>query len=184
MMPSIEKKVEGLGVDGARPGRCGEIHAAEDAGGMGDDGIGVGGAEIDRGEALHYVVEDLGGSLDGELEGGLVGDAGAVGVGNGDAALGGEFLDLGAGAVDEDDLDGKRPEDGDIQEDVGEVIRADDTPSMATTKIFSRTGERIGGCHGDRRLSSKEGGIESQAGGKFEIRKSENRMDPKEGRGV
>ena len=41
-------------------------------------------------------------------------------------ALRGELLDLRARAMDEDDLDGKRAQDRDIQQDVGEIVRGDD----------------------------------------------------------
>ncbi len=94
-----------LGIHPLDPPGVEKIDAAQDAGGMGDDGIGIGGAQIDGGEALHHIVENLRGGLDRELERRLIGDAGAVGIRDGHVALGGELLDLRAGAMHEDDLD-------------------------------------------------------------------------------
>ena len=61
------------------------VHAVEDADGVGDDGVGAGGAEVVGGEAFEDFVREPVGGGQGELERGFVGDAGAVEVGGGDA---------------------------------------------------------------------------------------------------
>jgi len=102
------------------------IDPADDAEGMGDDGVGGGGAEIVGAEAFEdFVGETIGGG-EGNLERGGIGDAGAVEIGRGDAAFGGEGGDLEGGAVDQDDPDVQRPQDGDVEEQVGKVVVGDD----------------------------------------------------------
>ena len=63
------------------------VHAVQDAQRVGDDGVGAGGAQVVGGEAFEDFVRQAVGGGEGELEGGFVGDAGAVEVGRGDAAV-------------------------------------------------------------------------------------------------
>ena len=102
------------------------VHAVQDADGVGDDGIGAGGAQVNGREAFEDLVRQAVGGGQGELERGFVGDAGAVEVGGGDALLGGQRSDLRGGAVDEHDADAQRAQHGDVHQDVGEVLVGDD----------------------------------------------------------
>jgi hypothetical protein len=102
------------------------IDAAEDADGMGDDRVGGSGADIVGGETFEDFVGEAIGGGEGEFEGEFVGDAGAIEIGGGDAGFVGELADHGGGAVDEDDADVEGAENGDIEEDVGEILIGDD----------------------------------------------------------
>ena len=83
----VEKLVEKFGVDPLDPAGEELVDAADDAEGMGDDGVGVGGAQVAGGEALEHLVGDAVGGGEGELQRLLVGDAGAVGVADRDAGV-------------------------------------------------------------------------------------------------
>ena len=102
------------------------VDAAEDAGGEGDDGVGVDGAQVHAGEPFHDLMRDARGGIKADGEGGLVGDARAVGVGDVGAEFRRAALDLVARAVDEHDLDVERAQDGDVEQHVGEILRFDD----------------------------------------------------------
>ena len=121
-----EEEVEGFGIDAFDAASILVIDAAEDAAGVSDDGVGVSGAEVDGGEALHDFGHDIGGGFDANFQGGIVGDSGAIAIGEGDSAFGGELGDLESGAVDEDDLDAEGAEDGEVEEDIGKIGGADD----------------------------------------------------------
>lgn len=131
------------------------VDAGEDAEGMGDDGVGGGGADIAGGETFEdFVGEPVGGG-EGEFEGGFVGDAGAVEVGGGGVGILGELLDHGGGAVDEDHADAEGAEDGDIEEDVGEVfahdhggIDGEDEGTFAEPRDVAEDAAEVGGFHG------------------------------------
>ena len=82
---------------------------------MGNDGVDVGGAEVDRAEAFHDFVGEPNRGVDADLECRLVGNANAVGVRDREAALFGEVLDLVARAVDEDDFDAERAQHREVE---------------------------------------------------------------------
>ena len=65
------------------------------------------------------------GGVQRDLQGGRVGDARAVRVGNLDALLLRQRLDLGGGAMHEDDADVQRPQYGHVQQERGEVFVGD-----------------------------------------------------------
>ncbi len=102
------------------------VHAVEDADGVGDDGVGAGGAQVIGRKAFEDFVRQAVGGGEGELERGGIGDAGAVEVGGRDLLLGGQRFDLRGGAVDEHDADVQRAQHGDVHQDVGEVLVGDD----------------------------------------------------------
>ena len=79
------------------------IDALEDAGGMGDDGVGDGPAQVGRREAFQQFVRDAVGGQQGDAQRLVVGDAGAVEVGRRDVEGVGQPEDLMAGPVDQDD---------------------------------------------------------------------------------
>jgi len=93
---------------------------------VGDDGIEITRAEVHGGEPLHDVIGEPDGGVDADLQGGVVGDAGAIGVGDGDAAAFCEFDDLAAGSMNHDGFDAERAQDGEIDEDVGEILGGGD----------------------------------------------------------
>lgn len=143
------------------------VDAAEDADGMGDDGVGGGGPEVVGGQAFEDFVGEAVGGGEGELEGGVVGDAGAVEVGRGGRGFDGELPDHGAGAVNEDDPDVEGTEDGDIQEDVREVlihddggIDAEDEASFPKARDVSEDAAEIGRFHEWRRWGGGRAGRE------------------------
>ena len=78
------------------------------------------------GEPFENKVGNPRGGADGEVERGGIGHAGAVGIGDGDLAGGGEFDELFADAVDEHDLDAEAAEHGDVDEKVPEILVGDD----------------------------------------------------------
>ena len=81
------------------------IGAAEDAGRVGDDRVGVGRPQVDCGEPLHNPVGEPDRGIDRDLQGRVIGDAGAVGIGNLDAPLCGKVGDLPTGPMHEDHPD-------------------------------------------------------------------------------
>ena len=162
----VQKEVQRFGIDALHLAGVLEIDAAEDAGGMRDDHIGEGSAQIDRGEALHDLVHHVGRRLDAELQRGLVGDAGAVRIRNGDAARFGELRDLPAGAVHEDHFDAERPQHGDIQQDIREIGRGDDVAIQrdhedffAEARDVLEDAAQIGNFHG-----TADAGVERMRG--------------------
>lgn len=102
------------------------VDPLKDADGMGDDGVGAGGAQVLGGEPLEYFVAQAVGGLEGQMERWGVGDADPLGVGRGDAKLLAKLPDLRAGAVDQHHLDVQRPEDRDVGQDVAKILLGDD----------------------------------------------------------
>lgn len=102
------------------------VDASENAEGMGDDGVGGGGADVVGGEAFEDLVGEPVGGGEGKFEGRFVGDSGAVEIGGGGTGFDGQLLDHRGGAVDQDDTDAEGAEDGDVEEDVREVLAHDD----------------------------------------------------------
>src|SRR5205814_6983518 len=80
------------------------------------------------GQALEDFVGDAVGGGAGQFQGRGVGDAGAVRVGGRLPGGLGELADLPAGPVDEDDADAQAAEDGDVAQQVAEVVVGDDGP--------------------------------------------------------
>ena len=163
------------------------IDAAEDAGGIGDDGVGVDGAQVHAGEALHDLVRDARGGVEADGEGVFVGDARAVGVGNGRAERGGALLDLVARAVDEDDLDVERAQDGEVEQHVGEILRVDDLAvdgdderALAETGDVLEDAAKVGNVHGEWRKWQKASNLASFIAGATFPR---SEIDPAAGRG-
>src|SRR2546421_493445 len=77
------------------------VSASEDAGRVGDQGVADGPAQVGGGQPFEDGVADAGGGGDGQLQRRGVGDADAVGVGRGDAALDPQLPYLQAGPVDQ-----------------------------------------------------------------------------------
>ena len=122
----VEEKLQAGGIDALDLAGVELVHAVEDARGKRDDGVRVDGAQVHGGEALHDLVRDARGRVQADGERVSVGDARAVGVGNHHAEFGGAAFDLVARAVDDDDLDVERTQDGDVEQDVAEILRLDD----------------------------------------------------------
>ena len=93
---------------------------------VGDEGVGAGGAQVNRREAFQDLVRQAVGGGQRELERGFIGDARAVEIGRCDALLGGQRPDLRRGAVHEHDADAQRAQHGNVHQDIGEVLVGDD----------------------------------------------------------
>ncbi len=121
-----EEPLEQLGVHALDLAGEKLVHPVQDAGGVGDDGVGAGGAEVVGGQALEDFVREPVGGGERELERGFVGDAGSVKVRGGAAGFAGQRANLGGGAMHEHDVDVQGAQDGNIHEEVGEVLVGDD----------------------------------------------------------
>jgi len=103
--PPASAREKSAAVEELTPAPGEEVDSAQNAGGVRDDGIGVGRAQIHRGQPLHDFIHDIGRSLEARLERGFVGNPGAVGIGNRDAAFSRELRNLQPRAMNKDDLD-------------------------------------------------------------------------------
>ncbi len=129
-MTGITSPIEQLGkegvVDPLDPAGEFPVHAADDAEGMGDHRVRVDGPQVARRKALH---DFMGNSICGgerHAEGARVGHAGAVEVGEEEARLVGQLPHLVADAVDDHDPDAQAAEDGEVEQDIGEIVAGDD----------------------------------------------------------
>jgi len=155
------------------------VHATDDAEGQRAHGIGDHGLQGILREAFEDEVGDARAGANGEIERGCVGDAGAVVVGDGDAAKFREFLDLVANAVDEHDLDAEAAEYGDVDEQVAKIFVGDDGAvdgdnkdlALKTGDVFQDAAQIVGldrsslGGSGYRRRGGREGGAGAVAHG-------------------
>jgi len=110
------------------------VHALQDAERMGDDGIGAGGAEVVGGEAFEDFVGEAVGGVQGELQGGGIGDASAVDAGGFEPLFFREDLDLGGGPMHEHDADVQGTQHGDIEQQRGEILIRHDGPIQREDK--------------------------------------------------
>ena len=124
--PFLEKEFQGVVVHTLDPSGVELVGPPEDACGMGDDGVGVGGTQVDRRQPLHDPVGEPYGGVDGKLQGGLVGDSRPVGVGCVYAAAPGQVPDLTAGPVDQNHPHAQRAKDREVEEDIREIFRCGD----------------------------------------------------------
>ena len=93
---------------------------------MGDEGVAEGAAQVVGRQSFQHFVRDAVGGGQGELQRGVVGDAGAVEVGGRLAGLLGKAADLVAGAVDQGDADAQAAQQGDVEQQIAEVLVLDD----------------------------------------------------------
>src|SRR5207302_1340495 len=98
----------------------------EDARRVGHQGVAAGAAQVGGGQPFEDLVRDAVGGGDGELERRGVGDAGAVEVGRGLAHLLGQAAELVAGPVNQGHLDAQAAQQGDVEQDVPQVVVGDD----------------------------------------------------------
>ena len=117
----VEEELQRVGVDAFDFASVELVDSADDACGVGDDAVCVGGTEVDGGEPLHEFVQDVVGGFDGEAQGRIVCDACSVPTRDGDVPFCGELLNLSAGSVDEDNFDAEGSQDGDVEQQVGQV---------------------------------------------------------------
>lgn len=103
------------------------IHALEDAHGVGDDRVGVGGAQVVRSEAFQNFVSEAIGRGESELQSGSIRDAGTVDVARSDSLFLGELANLGASAMDQNDADVQGAEDRDIEQEVRKIFLRNDS---------------------------------------------------------
>ena len=147
------------------------VDAVEDPQGVGDDGVGGGGAEVVGREPLEDLVRQAVGGREGEGQRLGVGDAAALEIGGREAPLAGELLDLGRGAVNEDDADAERPQHRHVHEEVAEVlvgdvgpVHRDDERLLAELRNVLQDAPQVGGSHSGpppRRDYPRSGGVAS-----------------------
>ena len=97
------------------------VRAGEDAEGLGRHSVGVGGAQIVGGKAFEDFVGETVGRGEGQFQGGVISDARAIEIARGERLFLGELCDLFGGPVDEHDPDVQGSQDGDIEQEIGEV---------------------------------------------------------------
>src|SRR5262249_28375506 len=125
---ALEHALDQLDVHALDPAGPLVIDAVQDAGRGGGQGVAVSAAPVVERQALQQFVRDPRGGGQGELQRGRVGDASAVEVGRALVGHLGQALDLVGGAVDENDVDVQRAQQGDVQEEIAEVSFLDDGP--------------------------------------------------------
>ena len=121
-----QQRAQELGVDPLDlPGEE-MVDAEQDAERVGGDDVGAGGAEVVGREALEDFVGQPGRRGHRQVERDRVGHPGAVEVRGRGPALGGQRLDLLAGAVHQHDPDVDRQQQGDVEQQRREVLVGDD----------------------------------------------------------
>ena len=100
-----QERLEELDIDALHFPRKKMIDPVDDAQGVGDDGIGAGGAQVVGGKALQDLMRQAVGRRQGELQSLRVRDSRAIQVGGLDFLLLGQRFDLTGGAVDDDHPD-------------------------------------------------------------------------------
>jgi hypothetical protein len=112
------------------------VHSLDDAEGMGDDRVGAGGAKIVGGKAFENFVRETIGRSERDLQCAGIGDARAIEIGGLELAFIGQRFNLRGSAVDEDDADVERAEDGDIEEKIRKVFAGDNGSVHAEDENF------------------------------------------------
>jgi hypothetical protein len=102
------------------------IHALNNAGGMGDNGVGADATQVIGRQTFEDFVREAVGGGERELERGVVGNAGAVEIGGGHAFFLGEGTDLRGSTVNKHDADVQGAQHGDVQQERGEILIGDD----------------------------------------------------------
>ena len=121
-----QQRIQEFGVDAFDLAGEEMVHALEDADGMGDDHVRVGGAQVVGRQPLEDLVRQAVGGGQGQIERGRIGDAGAVQVRCLDLPAVGQRPDLRGRAVDEHHADVQGPEERHVQHQRGEVVVGDD----------------------------------------------------------
>jgi hypothetical protein len=112
------------------------IDPLEDAGRMGDQGVGAGAAQIGSGQTFEDFMGDAVGGVEGKLECGVIGDAGAVEIAGGLAGLLGEAAHLVARPMHQGHLDAEAAQQGDVEQQVAEIVVLDDAAVESDDKGF------------------------------------------------
>ena len=112
------------------------INALDDAHRVRDDGVGAGGAQVVGGKALEDFMRQPVRARQRQLQRVGVSHSRAFEIGRLDLEFFGQRLDLRRGAVDERDADVQRAEDGDVEQDIGEVFVGDDGAVDADDEDF------------------------------------------------
>ena len=123
----VQQRFEDRGVNPFHLPREQMVDAVNDPQRECDDGIGGRRAEIVGRKATQNLVRETVGGFDGELQCRGLGHAGTVEVGRLNILLLGERLNLFGSAVHQHHPDVQGTQDGDIEENVGEVFVCDDT---------------------------------------------------------
>jgi hypothetical protein len=130
------------------------VHAADDALGVRDDGVGAGRAQVVGRQPFENLVRQPVRGGQRELERLGVGHAGAVGVRRLGTAFVRQRLDLRARAMHQRHADVQRAQHGDIQQDVREVvvgddraINGDDEGLLPEARDVAEDAPQVGGFH-------------------------------------
>ncbi len=87
-------------------------------------GVDIGGAQIDSGKAFHDLVGQPDGCIDAHLQRDFIRNTHPIRIGQLDPTLPRELDDLETRPVHENDLNAQRTQDGQIKENVGEIVRS------------------------------------------------------------
>ena len=101
------------------------VHALENADRHGLDAIGVGAAQIVQRKPFEDFMRHLVGRDDCNAQGGVVGDARAIEIGDRFAELLGKLFDLVARAVNDHDVDVQAAQHRDVQQQIAEIVVSD-----------------------------------------------------------
>ena len=148
---ALQQGVEQFGVHALDSAGELVVDAVQDAGRMGDQGIAVSRAEVGRRQPFEDFMRHPVGGVERQFQGGRVGDAGAVGIGRLLAGLGGEQADLMAGPMHQGDLDPQAAQQGNVQQEVGEIVvvhhgavQGDDEDPVAEARHVTQDFAQIG----------------------------------------
>ena len=146
-----EHRLEDRGIDLLDLAGIKMVHSLEAADLSRADGVGNRAAEAGLGKVFEYRLRDERRSFTGERHRGGVDGAFALDVGEHDIMFAGEADELLADAVHKDDLDGQAAEDGDVGDDVREILVGHD-------RAIDRDDEHVVAEHGDIPEDSPEVG--------------------------
>ena len=124
----IEQRLQEGGIDALDPAGELVIDAVQDAGRVGDQRVAIGAAQIVGGQALEDLVGDAIGGVQGELQRGGIGDAGAVDVGRRQPGLLRQPANLRPAPCTSTTPMRRLRKQRDVEEDVAEVVVLDDGP--------------------------------------------------------
>ena len=97
------------------------VRAGEDAERLGRNSVGVGGAQIVGGKTFKNLMGEAISRVESQFQGSIISDARAIEIARGERLFLGQLCNLLGGAMDEHDPNVQGSQDGDIEQEVGEV---------------------------------------------------------------